>query len=46
LIVDSFNNSLEEQLEKEREFLSWCAEQPGGREGVVAFLEKRKPIYT
>ena len=46
LIVDSFNNSLEEQLEKEREALSWCAEQPGGREGVAAFLEKRTPVYT
>ncbi len=45
LIVDSFNTSLEEQLEKEREFLSWCAEQPGGREGITAFLEKRSPVY-
>jgi len=46
LIIDSFNTSLEEQLEREREFLSWCAEQPGGREGITAFLEKRSPVYT
>ncbi len=46
LIINSFNNSLEEQLEGEREFLSWSAEQPGGHEGVNAFLEKRKPVYT
>jgi 2-(1,2-epoxy-1,2-dihydrophenyl)acetyl-CoA isomerase len=45
LIINSFNNSLEEQLEGERKLLSWCAEQPGGQEGVHAFLEKRKPVY-
>jgi enoyl-CoA hydratase/carnithine racemase len=26
--------------------LSWCADHPNGREGVEAFLEKRKPVYT
>lgn len=46
LITDSFNTSLESQLEKEREALSWCADHPNGREGVAAFLEKRKPLYT
>ena len=46
LITDSFNTSFEAQLEKEREVLSWCADQPNGQEGVKAFLEKRKPIYT
>ena len=46
LITDSFHTSFETQLEKEREILSWCADQPNGREGVRAFLEKRKPVYT
>jgi len=46
LITDSFNTSFETQLEKERETLSWCADHPNGREGVEAFLEKRKPVYT
>jgi 2-(1,2-epoxy-1,2-dihydrophenyl)acetyl-CoA isomerase len=46
LITDSFHTSFETQLEKEREALSWCADQPNGREGVKAFLEKRKPVYT
>jgi len=46
LINDSYNTSFETQLEKERETLSWCAEHPNGREGIAAFLEKRRPIYT
>ena len=46
LITDSFHTSFEAQLEKEREALSWCADHPNGREGVEAFLEKRKPVYT
>ena len=46
LITDSFNTSFESQLEKEREALSWCADHPNGREGIAAFLEKRKPVYT
>jgi 2-(1,2-epoxy-1,2-dihydrophenyl)acetyl-CoA isomerase len=46
LITDSFNTSFETQMEKEREVLSWCADHPNGREGVEAFLEKRKPVYT
>ena len=46
LITDSFNTSFETQLEKERETLSWCADHPNGHEGIAAFLEKRKPVYT
>lgn len=46
LICDSFNTALEAQLEKERELLSWCGGQPNGREGIAAFLEKRKPIFN
>jgi len=46
LINESFNTSFETQLEKEREALSLCAEHPHGREGIAAFTEKRKPVFT
>ncbi len=46
LITDAFDTSFETQLEKERELLARCADHPNGREGVAAFLEKRKPVYT
>jgi 2-(1,2-epoxy-1,2-dihydrophenyl)acetyl-CoA isomerase len=46
LINDSFDTSIEAQLEKEREALTLCAEHPNGREGINAFLEKRKPVYV
>jgi 2-(1,2-epoxy-1,2-dihydrophenyl)acetyl-CoA isomerase len=45
LMTDAFDTSFESQLERERELLSQCAEHPDGREGVTAFLEKRKPVY-
>jgi len=45
LIGESFNTAFEAQLEKERELLSWCADQPNGREGIAAFLEKRNPVF-
>lgn len=46
LLTDSFHTPFEHQLEKEREFLSWCADHPNGREGISAFLEKRRPVYN
>jgi 2-(1,2-epoxy-1,2-dihydrophenyl)acetyl-CoA isomerase len=46
LITDSLDTSFEAQLEKEREALSRCADQPNGREGIAAFLDKRRPVYT
>ena len=45
LMTDSFQTPFETQLEKERQFLAWCADHPNGKEGVAAFLEKRKPRY-
>jgi len=45
LMTDSLQTSLETQMEKERQFLAWCADHPNGKEGVSAFLEKRKPRY-
>lgn len=46
LINDSFDTSFETQLEKERKALSWCADHPNGKEGISAFLEKRKPVFN
>ena len=46
LINDYFNTAFEAQLEKERELLSWCGNKPNGREGIEAFLEKRKPVFN
>jgi len=46
LLTDSFNNSMETQLELEREGICRCADHPDGQEGVSAFLEKRKPIFS
>ena len=46
LLGESFQTSLETELEKEREYLAMCAEHPNGIEGMTAFLEKRKPRYN
>lgn len=45
LMTDSFNNTLETQLELERQGISDCAAHPNGQEGISAFLEKRKPSF-
>ena len=45
LMTDSFNNTLETQLELERQGISDCASHPEGREGIRAFVEKRKPSF-
>jgi 2-(1,2-epoxy-1,2-dihydrophenyl)acetyl-CoA isomerase len=46
LLTESFNTPLELQLERERKGLSACAAHPDGREGIQAFLEKRKPLFN
>jgi len=45
LITDSFNTPFETQLENERRMLARVADEPAGKEGVAAFLEKRKPVF-
>jgi 2-(1,2-epoxy-1,2-dihydrophenyl)acetyl-CoA isomerase len=45
LMTDSFSNTLETQLELERQAISDCAAHPNGQEGIKAFLEKRKPTF-
>jgi len=45
LFLESFNNTLETQLELERQGISDCAGHPDGQEGIKAFIEKRKPVF-
>jgi 2-(1,2-epoxy-1,2-dihydrophenyl)acetyl-CoA isomerase len=45
LMNDSFHNTLETQLELERQGISDCAAHPHGQEGIQAFIEKRKPSF-
>lgn len=46
LVNASFHTPLETQLERERELLARCADLPDGREGISAFMEKRKPQFS
>jgi 2-(1,2-epoxy-1,2-dihydrophenyl)acetyl-CoA isomerase len=46
LMTDSFNNTLESQLEWERQGISNCATHPDGQEGIRAFVEKRRPEFS
>ncbi len=46
LLTDSFNAAFEAHLEWERFGLTRCADHPEGKEGLRAFLEKRKPKFT
>jgi 2-(1,2-epoxy-1,2-dihydrophenyl)acetyl-CoA isomerase len=45
LMTDSLNNTLETQLELERQGISNCAAHPEGQEGIRAFVEKRRPDF-
>lgn len=45
LFLESFTNTLETQLELERQGISDCARHPNGQEGIRAFVEKRKPVF-
>ncbi len=45
LLTESLNNTLETQLELERQGISDCARHPNGQEGIKAFVEKRKPVF-
>jgi 2-(1,2-epoxy-1,2-dihydrophenyl)acetyl-CoA isomerase len=46
LMIDSVQNTLETQLELERQGISDCAAHPQGQEGIRAFVEKRKPNFS
>jgi 2-(1,2-epoxy-1,2-dihydrophenyl)acetyl-CoA isomerase len=45
LLTDSFNTAFEAQIERERAALCSCAAHPDGKEGLQAFVEKRKPVF-
>jgi len=45
LLTDSFQTSIEAQLENERHGLYACAAHEDGKEGLQAFGEKRKPVF-
>jgi 2-(1,2-epoxy-1,2-dihydrophenyl)acetyl-CoA isomerase len=45
LMTQSFDNTLETQLELERQGISDCGAHPDGQEGLKAFVEKRKPSF-
>ena len=46
LLLDTFANGLEEQMELEGRLIAQRAETADGREGVDAFLAKRKPEFS
>jgi 2-(1,2-epoxy-1,2-dihydrophenyl)acetyl-CoA isomerase len=45
LLTDSFNSAFEAQIERERLGLCSCAEHPDGKEGLRAFVDKRRPVF-
>src|SRR6201997_4649164 len=46
LLLMSFKTGLEEQMEWEGRLIAECADSPDGREGINAFLEKRRPNFA
>lgn len=46
LLTDAFDSSLETHMERERHALAACATHPEGREGLNAFVQKRKPDFA
>jgi len=45
LLTDSFNTAFETHIERERLGLCSCAEHPDGKEGIQAFIDRRKPTF-
>ncbi|MCW5699531.1 MAG: enoyl-CoA hydratase/isomerase family protein [Rhodospirillales bacterium] len=46
LLKSSFTTDLETQMEQEGRAISGIARTHDGREGIAAFLNKRKPVFT
>jgi 2-(1,2-epoxy-1,2-dihydrophenyl)acetyl-CoA isomerase len=46
LMTQSYETSLDVQLEAERQGIADCGKHHDGREGLAAFVEKRRPVYA
>jgi 2-(1,2-epoxy-1,2-dihydrophenyl)acetyl-CoA isomerase len=46
LLLDTFSNGLEEQMEREGRLIADLADSADGREGIDAFMAKRKPEFA
>ena len=46
LVLMSFTNGLEEQMEIEGRLIAACADSVDGNEGIDAFLQKRRPEFA
>lgn len=46
LLLASFGNTIEDQMELEAELIGACADSPDGHEGIDAFLNKRAPNFS
>lgn len=45
LLLNTFSDSLETQMEKEARGIGAASLTEDGREGIAAFLEKRAPVF-
>ena len=45
LLLSTWNNGLEAQMDEEAQGISQCLSSADGQEGMAAFLEKRKPVF-
>jgi 2-(1,2-epoxy-1,2-dihydrophenyl)acetyl-CoA isomerase len=46
LLLSTYASTLEDQLEREAGLISECADSADGKEGIAAFLGKRKPEFS
>jgi 2-(1,2-epoxy-1,2-dihydrophenyl)acetyl-CoA isomerase len=46
MLLTTFGNSIETQMEIEAKYLTECAGSADGQEGIHAFIEKRKPNFS
>ena len=46
LLLTAYAESFEDQVAREARLISECAESADGKEGVAAFLGKRRPEFA